>query len=67
MITTPAGASAVLLSADEFESLQETTFWLSQKGIRDDIAQSENDIRAGNTFAEDQIRAAYGVPKRHQH
>jgi prevent-host-death family protein len=33
-ITKDGVPAAVLLSADEFESMQETIFWLSQPGIR---------------------------------
>jgi antitoxin YefM len=37
-ITKHGRPAAVLMSVDDLESLQETVFWLSQPGIRDDIA-----------------------------
>lgn len=63
MITKDGVPAAVLLSADEFESLQETISWLSQPGIREDIAKAEQDIRTGNTLGEDDIRAEFRVSK----
>ncbi|ASL09530.1 type II toxin-antitoxin system Phd/YefM family antitoxin [Mycobacterium intracellulare] len=63
-ITKDGVPAAVLLSADEFESMQETIFWLSQPGIREDIEQAEQEARAGRTFGEDEIRTKFGVPKR---
>lgn len=37
-ITRHGQPAAVLISEDDLESLQETLFWLSQPGIRDDLA-----------------------------
>jgi antitoxin YefM len=63
-ITKNGSPAAVLIGADEWESIQETLFWLSQPGIRDTIAEAEDDITAGRTHGEDEIRADFGVPKR---
>lgn len=63
VITKNGVPAAVIIGTDEWESLQETLFWLSQPGIREDLAQSKSDIAAGNTFSEEQIRAEFGVPK----
>jgi antitoxin YefM len=63
-ITKNGSPAAVLIGADEWESLQETLFWLSQPGIRDTIAEADADIAAGHTQGEDAIRAGFGVPKR---
>jgi antitoxin YefM len=41
MIAKAGAPAAVLFSLDEFESIQETIFWLSQPPIREDIAQAE--------------------------
>ncbi len=41
---------------DEWETLQETLFWLSQPGIREDLAQAHRDYQAGETMAEEQVR-----------
>jgi prevent-host-death family protein len=56
---------AVLTGADEWESIQETLFWLSQPGIRDTITEAEADIAARRAYGEDEIRAEFDVPKRH--
>jgi antitoxin YefM len=50
-------------NADDWESLLETLFWLSQPGIHEDLAEAEADIAAGRTFeGEEQVRAALGLP-----
>jgi len=54
----------VLIGADEWESIQETLFWLSQPGIRETIAAAQDDIAAGRTHSEDKIRAEFDAPKR---
>ena len=50
------------VSADEWESLQETLFWLSQPGIHESIAEAEADIAAGRVYDEAQVRASLGLP-----
>ena len=63
-ITKNGSPAAVLIGADEWESIQETLFWLSQPDIRGTITEAEADIAAGRTHGEDEIRAQLGVPKR---
>lgn len=63
-ITKNGMPAAVLLGADEWESIQETLFWLSQPGIRDSIAEADADTAAGRTYGEAEIRAEFGVPGR---
>ena len=63
-ITKNGSPAAVLIGADEWESLQETLFWLSQPGIRESITEVRSDIAEGDTFSEEQIREEFGVPKR---
>lgn len=64
-ITKKNGApAAVLIGVDEWESIQETLHWLSQPGIVESVSESESDIAAGRTYGEDEIRAAYQVPRR---
>ena len=53
---------AVMVSADEWESIQETLFWQSQPGIRDDLAQAEQDVATGDTVSAEEVRARYGLP-----
>ena len=63
-ITKNGSPAAVLIGVDEWESIQETLFWLSQPGIRETIAGAEADVAAGRTQGEDAIRAEFGLPKR---
>lgn len=61
-ITRNGRPAVVLVSADEWESLQETLFWLSQPGIHESIAEAEADAAAGRTYDETQVRASLGLP-----
>ena len=63
-ITKNGSPAAVLVGSDEWESLQETLFWLSQSGIRDTIADADADIALGRTSGEDDIRTEFAVSKR---
>jgi len=46
--TTKNGSAAVVLvGVDEWESFQETLFWLSKPGIRESIAEPKADLAAG--------------------
>ena len=56
--------AAVLISADEWESIQETLFWLSQPGIRESVAEADADLAAGRVLTEEQVRALFDVPRR---
>jgi len=66
VITKNGMPAAVLIGADEWESIQETLFWLSKPGIRETLAEADLDIASGRTYGEDEIRAELGVPKRAQ-
>lgn len=66
VITKNGTPAAVLIGADEWESIQETLFWLSQPGIREALAEADADVAEGRTYSEDEIRADFGVPKRGQ-
>ncbi len=63
-ITRNGRPAVVLVAADEWESLQETLFWLSQPRIHEDLAEAEADIAAGRTYDEAVTRAALGLPPR---
>ncbi len=65
-ITKNGAPAAVLVGADEWESLQETLYWLSQPGIRESIAEADDDVAAGRTYGEDEIRTEFGVARRKQ-
>lgn len=63
-ITKNGAPAAVLIGVDEWESLQETLFWLSRPGILDDVEQARREVADGATASEDVIRAEFGVPSR---
>lgn len=61
-ITKHGRPAAVLMSADDLESLRETLFWLQQPGIREDLAAGEIELSADETLSGQQLRALYGLP-----
>lgn len=63
-ITKNGSPAAVLIGADEWESLQETLFWLSQPGTKESVDAARAEAAAGEGLTEEQIRAEFGVPKR---
>ena len=60
-ITKHGRPAAVLMSADDLESLQETIFWLSQPGIHDDVAAAEREYSEGTPVSGDQLREEFGL------
>lgn len=63
-ITKNGLPAAVMIAADEWESIQETLFWLSQPGVREDVATGVAEHAAGETLSEEQVRAMFGASKR---
>ncbi|HAG58063.1 MAG TPA: hypothetical protein DEP82_15920 [Arthrobacter bacterium] len=63
-ITRHGHPSAVLMSADDLESLQETIHWLSQPRILEDLDEAKRDIAEGNTTSGDELRREFGLPPR---
>jgi prevent-host-death family protein len=63
-ITRHGRPAAVLMSADDLESLHETLFWLQQPGVREDLAEGEREYMAGESSSGGQLRARYGLPAR---
>lgn len=63
-ITRHGRPAAVLMSADDLESLQETIYWLSQPGIRDDIDAGRREYAGGDTTSGDELRSELGLPPR---
>lgn len=55
-ITRHGRPAAVLMAVDDLESLQETLFWLSQPGIRDDLAEAKREIAEGGGLSSAQLR-----------
>lgn len=63
-ITKNGAPAAVMVSADEWESLQETLFWLSQPGVNEDIAEADRALAAGETISAEDLRGRYGLDRR---
>ncbi len=63
-ITRHGRAAAVLMSADDLESLHETLYWLSQPGIRDSVADAERQYAQGETTGGHKLAAESGLPRR---
>ena len=63
-ITKHGRPAAVLMAADDLASLHETLFWLSQPGIRDDLAAAAEDVASGTVQTSDEVRAELGLPPR---
>lgn len=63
-VTRHGHPAAVIMSAEDLESLHETLYWLSQPGIREDLAQAKQDIVDGNTVNGLDLRAQFGLPPR---
>ena len=60
-ITRHGRPAAVLMAADDLESLRETLFWLQQPGVPEDLAEGERENEASHTLSGDQLRARYGL------
>jgi antitoxin YefM len=63
-ITRHGRPAAVLMAADDLESLHETLYWLSKPGIRDTIAAAEREYVAGETTSGEDLRNEFGLPPR---
>ncbi|GAA3801035.1 type II toxin-antitoxin system Phd/YefM family antitoxin [Cellulomonas soli] len=61
-ITKHGHAAAVLMSADDLDSLHETLFWLSQPNVRQDIVDAREASTSGETTSGEDLRARYGLP-----
>jgi antitoxin YefM len=64
VITKHGRPAAVIVAAEDLESLQETVYWLSRPGSRESIAEAEADIEAGRTMGSDEQRRQLGLPPR---
>lgn len=60
-ITRHGRAAAVLISKDALDELHETLFWLSQPGIREDVATARRHGDEGGLRSADDVRARYGL------
>lgn len=55
-VTRNGRPAVVMLSADEWEEVQETIFWLSQPGQPERLAEAAVDITEGRVYGEDEAR-----------
>lgn len=60
-ITKHGRPAAILMSADDLESLRETLFWLQQPGVREELGVGEREYQDGKTLSGEQLRARYGL------
>lgn len=58
-ITRHGRPAAVLMAADDLDSLHETLFWLSQPGTRDDVEAAEREVQADQTIGANELRAEF--------
>lgn len=64
VITRHGKPAAVLLSVDDFESLEETLHWQAVPGVMDDVARSRAEAQRGELWDEDAVRRRFGVGRR---
>ena len=55
-ITRLGRPAVVMMTVDDLESLEETLFWLSQRGIWEDLAEAQQEIAEGRTLSSEQLR-----------
>ncbi len=60
-ITKHGRPAAVLMAADELESLHETLRLLSAPGAVEELRQAERDVAAGDGVTGQELRTRYGL------
>jgi len=60
-ITKHGRVAAVLMSADDLESLQETLHALQTPGLVDELATADAEYAAGQTISGEELRRRYGL------
>ena len=60
-ITKHGRVAAVIMSADDLESLNETLHALRTPGVVEELEQADADYAAGNTVSGEDIRRRYGL------
>lgn len=63
-ITRHGRPAAVLMSADDLESLHETLYWLSQPGVRASIDDARAAHTRGESISTEALRQQLGLPDR---
>jgi len=62
-ITKHGRPAAVLMAAEDLESLHETLFWLSQPGAREDIDEARRGVQTGETATAGELREEFDLPE----
>ncbi|GAA1250424.1 type II toxin-antitoxin system Phd/YefM family antitoxin [Janibacter melonis] len=62
-VTKHGHPAAVIISADDLESLQETLHLLSTPGAVEELAQAREDYAAGHSVSGADLRRRYGLEK----
>ena len=60
-ITRHGRPAAVIMSADDLDSLHETLHALRTPGLAAELSQADADYAAGNTITGEEIRRRYGL------
>lgn len=60
-ITRHGPVAAVLMSADDLESLNETLHALRTPGVVEELTQADRDFAAGKTVSGDEVRRRFGL------
>jgi antitoxin YefM len=60
-ITRHGRVAAVIMSADDLESLNETLHALRTPGLADELAQADTDYATGKSISGSEIRRRYGL------
>jgi prevent-host-death family protein len=60
-ITRHGREAAVLMAKSDLDSLHETIFWLSQPGVRADVARARQELTDGQTVTAAELRAEHGL------
>ena len=60
-ITRHGRVAAVLMSADDLDSLHETLHALRTPGVVDELAKADRDFTEGTAMTGDELRSRYGL------
>jgi prevent-host-death family protein len=60
-ITRHGRVAAVIMSADDLDSLNETLHALRTPGLAEELRQADADYAAGDTVSGDELRRRYGL------
>ena len=52
---------AVPMAKEDLDSLHETLFWLSESGVREDVAAARAEVERGETSSGAELRTGFGL------